>query len=255
MRDPLHSRSDMHGTADAAPHETEAGMHKQSRETSERRRMGPSCSTSMGCPRECGGRAYRPRFRPSRVTRAPLTPRLRGGTPWIMKAWSSEWLRVTGVLLLAWAASTGAVIGLQSATDQALPPNVAKVAPFIAAGLLTGWFIPMSTWHPRVGATVVLAFVSAIGWTAFSALSIDGAQVPMLFAASLPVMGVVSVWAYLGMALAGRRHRSASALRATSAPRGSAGDSDLDDLERELRREVEGEQRDGGRSAPPDEDG
>lgn len=128
-----------------------------------------------------------------------------------------------------WLVITGAFIALNAALPVALPAAVAKVGPFLIAGVLAGRLVDASGHLRKIVAAAVLVVVSAAGWTLFSfattPLSGDGALI--LFAASLPVMLFAGAWAYLGMLLGGRWRE-----RPTVEPEEA-------DLERELRDELE----------------
>jgi hypothetical protein len=125
----------------------------------------------------------------------------------------------------------------------ALPPPIARIArvvPFLVAGLIAGRVSYVGSRRARIIATASLAIAASVGWTAFtfgtSDLSI--AKTVALLGASLPVMCVASLWAYFGMFLV-NRGRSAPSVDDVQQ------DAELDDLERELRDEIQREQNQG----------
>ena len=84
--------------------------------------------------------------------------------------------------------------------------------------------------------------VASLGWTAFTFATRDLApdRALVLLGASLPVALIASVWAYVGMMLAGRRD--------APTPR-TPTKAEIDDLEQELTREIARE-RDGAPRGP-----
>ena len=150
------------------------------------------------------------------------------------------WRPLTLTLCASWLATTGVMIAL--ATVVALPAFLAKTGPFILAGLVTGRIVGAPARTPAIIATAILAVVASLGWTAFSFATRDLApdRALVLLAASLPVMLIGSVWAYIGMMLAGRR---------PAPPPRTPTKTELDDLEQELTRAIARE-RDGAPRGP-----
>ena len=164
------------------------------------------------------------------------------------------WRPLTLTLCASWLAATGVVIAL--ATVVALPAFLAKAGPFFLAGLVTVRIVGAPARTPAIIATALLAVVARLGWTAFSFatrdLAVDRALV--LLGASLPVTLIASVWAYVGMMLAGRpatpppRTPTMPAARDAPPPHEPT-QAELDDLEQELAREIARE-RDGAPRGP-----
>ena len=149
----------------------------------------------------------------------------------------SAWLPPTLTLAASYLAATGVMIGL--ATVVAIPAFLAKAGPFIAAGLVTGRIVGAPARTPAIIAAAALAVIASLAWTAFSFVTLDLApdRALVLLGASMPVMLIGGVWAYVGMMLAGRR--------AAPPPR-TPTKAELDDLEQELEREIARE-----RGGPP----
>jgi len=168
-------------------------------------------------------------MRPRRVTpfRRSLILGLMAGT-------RASWVVPAVTLTAAWFVLTAAVIGIQSMSGLAIPPVVAKTAPFLLAGVLTGLSVDVAGIGRKLIAAAVLCVVSAVGWTLFSfattALTTERAFV--LFFASLPVMLFAASWALVGMVI-GARVRSRP-----SATEGGASEPEIADLERELNDEI-----------------
>lgn len=150
----------------------------------------------------------------------------------------ASWLAPTLTLSAAWAVTTAALVVVTMATGVALPGFIAKAGPFILAGFVTGRLLDLSDRRPKITAAAVLAIVAALAWTAFSFVTSDmgTSKASTLLAASLPVMLVLSVWAYFGMFLGGRRE-------IFSPSDGFRGDPEHDEIERELMNEIAEERR------------
>lgn len=142
------------------------------------------------------------------------------------------------MLIGSWVVATVGLIYLVAATKVPLPTFLGKAGPFILAGFVTGWFVPVSTRRPKIIATATLVVVSAMAWTAFGVITnnVGSERALTLFVASLPVMVVASLWAYLGMYVGSRRHEQPPTAQR---PHGNA---ELDDLEEELRSEIADEE-------------
>ena len=145
-------------------------------------------------------------------------------------------LRLTLTLIATWAVATVGLIAVITATKLTFPEFLAKAGPFILAGVVTGWLVPVTTRRPKIIAAATLVVVSALAWTGFGVITHDAPmnKALVLFGAGLPVMIVASLWAYFGMYLGGRRHGQPTATK-------SNGGAELDDLEQELRNEITSE--------------
>ena len=152
----------------------------------------------------------------------------------------TPWIAPTFTLCASWLAATGVMIAI--ATVVAVPGFIAKAGPFIAAGLVTGRIVGAPARTPAIIAAVTLAVVATLAWTTFSVVTLDIApdRALVLLGASLPVMLIGGVWAYVGMMLAGRR---------PAPPPRTPTRAELDDLEQELAREIARE-RDGAPRGP-----
>ncbi len=125
-----------------------------------------------------------------------------------MSTAETGWVRPTLTLVCAWAVVTVGLIIALTVSKLALPVFLSRAAPFILAGFITGSVSPILSRRTKAIAAAVLAVVSAAGWTTFSVMTHDGnmSRALPLFAASLPVLAVASLWAYFGMYLGGRKH-------------------------------------------------
>jgi hypothetical protein len=139
-----------------------------------------------------------------------------------------SWILPTLVLSAVWFVVTVAVVVLNVAAHSALPDTVLKVGPFLIAGLLTGRLVNVSLRLPKIIAVAVLAIVSATAWTSFTFATreISVEQALLLFALALPINLFAALWAYFGMYLVSRSRESGS-------------DPELQDIERELRDEID----------------
>jgi hypothetical protein len=158
-----------------------------------------------------------------------------------------DWVAPTLILCGLWLVTTGAVVALTVVAGPILPGFVAKSGPFFVAGFGTGRLAAGSSRRSRTIAAAVVAIVSAAAWTAFSAATTDLAaeRSLLLLAVSLPVHALGGLWSYLGMALGSPRSTAA-------APAATTTESEVDDLERELKDEIERE-RASDRSARDDD--
>ena len=131
-------------------------------------------------------------------------------------------------LIISWCLFTVGLILAFTVMKFSTPAFVAKVAPFVLAGFVSGRLYPIATRRSKVIAIAMLSIISALAWTMFAAMTSDigtkGALI--LFAAAVPVMAVACLWAYFGMYLGSSSRRS---------------DPEVDDLEKELRNEIAGE--------------
>lgn len=117
-------------------------------------------------------------------------------------------LRLALTLVATWAAATIALTVLLNVTG--LDNRVFKLLPFILAGYVTGWLVPVTTRRPKIIATATLVVVSALAWTAFAIIGgLPVGKALVLFGAGLPVMVVACLWAYFGMYLGSRRYERA----------------------------------------------
>jgi hypothetical protein len=146
----------------------------------------------------------------------------------------SEWLVPTLTLCGVWLAVSVAAIAVLSNAflRSVIPGYVAKTAPYLISGFITGRLVDVSGRRRKIIACAVLAAVSAAAWTLFSfaTSTLAGQEGLVLLALSLPIGLALGTWAYLGMYWGGRRRERWTGHQTNLDP-----DPELAGLERKLR--------------------